>query len=202
MNGIYGLLGNRTVSEGIIVSLIFALVHDNKRSKSYSKLYSCPLLHMKPSFSFTESILPMACGSKVRPGRAACKSNVLFIWITEMPVIFTYGLAFHLAGCSAEIHWESKSTPKGFWLKAEVCRVPLLEQDPEPKEQLCLAPPALKLLPGEGTRGSPRVSKPAGLAHSCCGSSACEPCSRDGSHWWWELCPQRPWSHPATASSR
>lgn len=60
MNGVYGLLGNRTISEGIIVSLIFALAHDNKRSKSYSKLYSCSFLHMKPSFSFTESILPMA----------------------------------------------------------------------------------------------------------------------------------------------
>lgn len=32
-----------------------------------------------------------------------------------MPVNFTYGLAFHFAGCSVEI---KQIYPKGFWLKA------------------------------------------------------------------------------------
>lgn len=48
MKGVYGLLGNRAISEGIIVSLVLQLHcwlpdpdhHDNKRSKAYSKLYS------------------------------------------------------------------------------------------------------------------------------------------------------------------
>lgn len=54
MKGVYGLLGNRAISEGIIVSLVLQLHcwlpdpdhHDNKRSKAYSKLYSWSLLHM------------------------------------------------------------------------------------------------------------------------------------------------------------
>lgn len=87
---------------------------------------------MKPSFAFCGvhfthgKISSDFMAAEERPERAGTKSKAFSIWITKMPVNFTYGLAFHFVACSAEIKQKGKSTQKGFWFQSGVPTLSLL----------------------------------------------------------------------------
>lgn len=97
--------------------------HDNKKVKSIQQTFHLFFSSRETIFCFhrvhfTQGKISSDCmAAEVRPERAGIKSKVFFIWITKMPVNFTYGLAFHFAGCSAEIKLKGKSTQKGFQFK-------------------------------------------------------------------------------------
>lgn len=109
---IYGLLGNRAISEVINVSLVLHFLHSadyevwiimaTERPKAYEKLHVCSFLHMKLSFSFHTvhftygKIISDCTAAEGRAEQAADMSKVFFIWIAKMLVNFTYGLTFTL----------------------------------------------------------------------------------------------------------
>lgn len=100
---------------------------------------------------FTHGKISSDCmAAEVRPERAGNKSKVFFIWIAKMPVNFTYGLAFHFAGCSAEIKQKGKSTQKGFLFNPVVPTLSLLRYQCRRRthnqwQQPSVPPPVLQL---------------------------------------------------------
>lgn len=104
---------------------------------------------------FTHGEISSDCtAAKVRPERAGNKSKVFFIRITKMPVNFTYGLAFHFAGCSAEIKQKGKSTQKGFQFKPVLPSVCSSTSADCQRQHVSLPPPVLQLISLEDTKGS------------------------------------------------
>lgn len=133
---IYGLLGNRVISEVMNVSLVLHLLHSadyeiwvimtTERPKACEKLHIYSFLHVKLSFSFHTvhftggKIISDCTAIEGRAEQAGDMSKVFLIWITKMPVNFTYGLTFHFAECSAEIKEKGKPAPKAFQCKPAV----------------------------------------------------------------------------------
>lgn len=136
--------------------------------------------------------------AEVRPERAGNKSKVFFIWIAKMPVNFTYGLAFHFAGCSAEIKQKGKSTQKGFLFNSVVPTLSLLRyhcrrRTHNQRQQPSVPPPVLQLGVLGGHQGL-KSSQTANQRCWCiprCGSlhAPCwwDPALRAWYQWWWQL---------------
>lgn len=97
-----------------------------ERPKACEKLHIYSFLHVKLSFSFHTvhftggKIISDCTAIEGRAEQAGDMSKVFFIWITKMPVNFTYGLTFHFAECSAEIKEKGKPAPKAFQCKPAV----------------------------------------------------------------------------------
>lgn len=112
------------------VSLVLHLLHSadyeiwvimtTERPKACEKLHIYSFLHVKLSFSFHTvhftggKIISDCTAIEGRAEQAGDMSKVFFIWITKMPVNFTYGLTFHFAECSAEIKEKGKPPQRHF----------------------------------------------------------------------------------------